>query len=66
MQEEIKVAMNNVASWAARRSAGTPAVMLPGKSYIKCEPLGTCLIIGPWNYPRESPRPCEAGLARAP
>ncbi|MCP6559708.1 aldehyde dehydrogenase family protein, partial [Klebsiella pneumoniae] len=28
-----------------------PLYLFPSKSYIKKEPLGTVLIIGPFNYP---------------
>jgi len=29
----------------------TPAVLVPGTSYIQREPLGVVLIIGAWNFP---------------
>jgi len=48
---EIKVAIGNVRSWAARQKVTTPVFMIPAKSYIYKEPYGAALIIAPWNYP---------------
>jgi acyl-CoA reductase-like NAD-dependent aldehyde dehydrogenase len=35
----------------ADRKVATPLVLFPKKSYVYYEPLGTVLIISPWNYP---------------
>ncbi len=48
---EIKVAIANVPSWAARKKVTTPVFMMPSKSYLYREPYGVTLIIAPWNYP---------------
>ncbi|WP_203292809.1 aldehyde dehydrogenase [Luteirhabdus pelagi] len=51
LYHEIKIAINNLKSWAQRKSVSTGLVNLPGKSYIISEPLGVSLVIGAWNYP---------------
>jgi aldehyde dehydrogenase (NAD+) len=48
---EIKVLRKNVAKWAKPRRASLPLVALPGRGRVHPEPLGTVLIIAPWNYP---------------
>ena len=35
----------------ADRKVATPIVLFPKKSYVYYEPLGSVLIISPWNYP---------------
>ena len=47
----IDKAIKKVRKWSKWKSAGTNMVNFPGRSYIIPEPLGTCLIIGAWNYP---------------
>lgn len=48
---EIRVALSHVGKWSRREwRPGTLAVM-PSNSYIVKEPLGTALIVSPWNYP---------------
>jgi aldehyde dehydrogenase (NAD+) len=37
--------------WTRRRRTGLPLSMLPGRGFYQYEPLGTVLVIGPWNYP---------------
>lgn len=46
-----KYTRRNLARWMKDRRVSTPALVLPGKSWIHSEPLGTVLIISPWNYP---------------
>ena len=43
--------MDNLKSWVSDTSAETPLMIYPGKVSKLYEPLGTCLIIGSWNYP---------------
>lgn len=38
-------------SWARPRRVGTPPYLFMASSSIRPEPLGTVLIIAPWNYP---------------
>lgn len=41
----------NAEKQLADRKVSTPIVLFPKKSYVYYEPLGTILIISPWNYP---------------
>ena len=44
-------AIKNVRKWSKSKRASTSMVNFPGSSHIIPEPLGTCLVIGSWNYP---------------
>ena len=48
---EIKTHLRNIRKWASRRKVSTPLKLFPSRSYIVKEPLGSALIISPWNYP---------------
>ncbi len=48
---EIKYHLRKLKGWMRPHRVGTNLLNLPGSSYIMAEPLGTVLIIGPWNYP---------------
>ena len=48
---EVRNHLHNVERWARRKSCATPLKMFPSRSRIVTEPLGTSLIIAPWNYP---------------
>ncbi len=48
---EIDKAIQNIEKWAKKKSVSTSMLHFPASSYIKPEPLGTVLIISPWNYP---------------
>jgi len=48
---ETRYALNRLKKWAKTQAVSTPFLLKPGTSYIKPEPLGTVLIISPWNYP---------------
>ena len=48
---EIRNHMKNVGRWSKRKKAHSPLKLFPSQSYITKEPLGTALIISPWNYP---------------
>lgn len=48
---EIRNHIRNVGKWARRERKSTPITMVPSSSYIVKEPLGTALIVSPWNYP---------------
>lgn len=43
--------MDNLKSWVSDTEAETPLMIYPGKVSKLYEPLGTCLVIGSWNYP---------------
>ena len=48
---EINYAIRNLRRWMQPEQTGTNLLNLPSSSYILREPLGTVLIIAPWNYP---------------
>ncbi|RED56832.1 aldehyde dehydrogenase [Cohnella lupini] len=49
--KEIRVALRHVRRWSKARRIRTPLSHIGASSRIVPEPLGTSLIIGPWNYP---------------
>ena len=48
---EIKNHIKHVKCWSRRRKACSPLKLFPSRSYVVKEPLGTALIVSPWNYP---------------
>lgn len=48
---EIRTHIRNVGKWTRPRRRPTPMKLFPSRSKIISEPLGTALIISPWNYP---------------
>lgn len=48
---DIDEAVSKVQKWSKRKRVRTNLLNFPAKSYIYPEPLGTCLVIGAWNYP---------------
>ncbi len=48
---EIDNFLKSLKRWAAPSRKSTPLKMWPSHSEILTEPLGTALIIAPWNYP---------------
>lgn len=48
---EIRGHIRNIRKWTRPQRVATPPKMLPSSSRIISEPLGTALIISPWNYP---------------
>lgn len=51
VKAEIKEAIRKVKKWSARELKPTALSCMPALSYIVKEPLGTALIVSPWNYP---------------
>lgn len=49
--EEIRFSKKNLKKWSKPRRVQSPLPLLTTKSYVRFEPRGVCLIIGPWNYP---------------
>jgi aldehyde dehydrogenase (NAD+) len=47
----IRHALKSLKKWMRPKKISTPIFQLNTKSYIQSEPLGTVLIIGPYNYP---------------
>ena len=48
---EIRNHIRHLSGWARTKYRPTPVQMLPSRSRIVTEPLGSALIISPWNYP---------------
>jgi aldehyde dehydrogenase (NAD+) len=48
---EAKFAAKKLRSWMKPTRVKLPLSVQPGKAWYQYEPLGTALIIGPWNYP---------------
>ncbi|MCR4823940.1 MAG: aldehyde dehydrogenase family protein [Bacteroidales bacterium] len=48
---EIRGHLRHLSRWARTECRTTPMQMLPSRSRIVKEPLGSALIIAPWNYP---------------
>jgi aldehyde dehydrogenase (NAD+) len=48
---EIDNHLKNLRCWAKPKRVSTPLPLLPSSSQILYEPLGTALVIAPWNYP---------------
>ncbi|MDT0595376.1 aldehyde dehydrogenase family protein [Glaciecola petra] len=51
LTKEIKSFIKKTEKWMKPITKSTPLLAFPAKSMTKAEPLGTCLIIGAWNYP---------------
>lgn len=49
--DEIDRAVFNLPDWSSTKPVPSNALTSPGDCFIIPEPLGTALIIGPWNYP---------------
>ncbi|MBR0340133.1 MAG: aldehyde dehydrogenase [Alistipes sp.] len=48
---EIDTHIRHLKQWAAPKRCSTPLKMFPSRSKVISEPLGSALIIAPWNYP---------------
>jgi aldehyde dehydrogenase (NAD+) len=48
---EISYALKHLRQWMQPERASTPILFFPSSSKIYKDPLGTVLVIGPWNYP---------------
>ncbi len=48
---EIDYHLKHLKSWMKPRKAKTPLFLMPATSKVICQPLGTVLIVSPWNYP---------------
>ncbi len=49
--KDAQFLLKNLEKWMKPQRHSTPMLAFPAKSYIQAEPLGTCLVIGAWNYP---------------
>ena len=50
---EIDNHISHLKEWASPKRCSTPLKMFPSRSKIISEPLGSALIISPWNYPMQ-------------
>jgi aldehyde dehydrogenase (NAD+) len=50
-RDEIAFALKHLSSWMRPKRVPTPWVQWVGRSEIRYEPLGSVLILSPWNYP---------------
>jgi len=50
-RNEIDHALQHLSEWARPEQVPTPIAVQPASSEIRRDPLGTVLIIAPWNYP---------------
>ena len=48
---EIKNHIAHLRGWMRSKRVCTPLKMMPSRSKVVNEPLGTALIVSPWNYP---------------
>jgi aldehyde dehydrogenase (NAD+) len=49
--KEIDLTIRHLEDWSRPQSVPTPLMFFPSTSKIYRDPLGTVLIIAPWNYP---------------
>jgi len=48
---EITFALKNLKKWMKPQRAGGSKLFPLSKGFVVSEPLGTCLVVSPWNYP---------------
>jgi len=48
---DIRHALRRLPGWIRPRRCRTPWVAWPGRGFVRPEPYGVALILGPWNYP---------------
>lgn len=51
VRAEINLHLKKLPYWSRPRPVGTPIAAIPAMSRIQYEPLGTVLVVSPWNYP---------------
>lgn len=51
VEGEIRNHLRHLKRWMRPQRRSTPLKMMPSRSRVVSEPLGTALIISPWNYP---------------
>jgi len=49
--DELRFHLKNLHKWVKPKRVGSSIVSFPARGYKTYEPLGTVLIIAPWNYP---------------
>ncbi|KUI34247.1 aldehyde dehydrogenase family protein [Mycobacterium sp. GA-2829] len=48
---EAAYARKHLKKWMRRRRQPMPLAQLPARGWVQYDPLGSVLVIGPWNYP---------------
>ena len=48
---EIDFALKHLARWAKPQRQPSPSMAWPARAWVRQEPMGVSLILGPWNYP---------------
>lgn len=48
---EAEYALKHLKKWMRPTRTAVPLALMPGKAAYRYEPLGTVMVIGPWNYP---------------
>ncbi|MFI5391003.1 MAG: aldehyde dehydrogenase family protein, partial [Bacteriovoracales bacterium] len=51
VQSDIEHILSNLKKWMGGKCVSSPILFWPMKSRLRPEPLGSVLIISPWNYP---------------
>ncbi len=51
VQGEIRNHIKHLRRWSRPQRVATPLKLIPSRSRVITQPLGTALIIAPWNYP---------------
>ena len=51
LYKEIAHTMSHLRDWMEPKRASTPLMFMPSSSRVIPDPLGTVLIMAPWNYP---------------
>lgn len=51
VKAEISHALRHVSKWARKELKPTALACMPALTHVVKEPLGTALIVSPWNYP---------------
>ncbi len=51
VRSEIADTLHHLTRWLRPEKVRVPVKQRPGKAWIRRDPLGTVLVIGPWNYP---------------
>ncbi len=51
LKQELNLTKKYLSKWMREKRISVPVFHQPGQAFIRLEPLGCVLIIGPWNYP---------------
>ena len=51
LRSQLRQALRRLPRWMARRRVRPAPLLLPGRAWVECQPLGVVGIIAPWNYP---------------